>query len=473
MKDEKLKLMLNKVVEYNDPKADSGKGCHFKAFLYKKTSGYYFKVVEVITGTDVSFNDIITLKDGDENHIIIANKPKLMRVDKSSWHYKLIGYVLRSNAPTPQDMQNGCPYFWLLVFSILVVPFILLFKVLKWIVLLIPKLLFWILEQMVNGWIAGLDDETAYELQWNGSQSSYANMPKTAKIYLQNSDEGFFQLFLSKKYKDLDKNDPEYTAKQDEIKTKWEVWRKDLEERRMEKHRFESERDTEKRRLADIQAEKRAESKAKWDARIDPILDSLDNIGAWFKKTFTVERGRVNLIVKRTKQFMGLIVTLVTLAITYFAVNYIAMGLMAFIDLCIANWMVFVYLGLIAVAVGLAYLLWVLISSWGQTIVNKYKRGKRVWYIEPFIYLVWYPVKYIAMALAWLVLYILFYPLKFIFYTLLFKWFFKPIGLFIAKLVVGLVKGIGSSSGIFGEYFGASYSDYCPGIEWTGFDEDE
>jgi hypothetical protein len=39
-------------------------------------------------------------------------------------------------------------------------------------------------------------------------------------------------------------------------------------------------------------------------------------------------------------------------------------------------------------------------------------------------------------------------------------------------LAVGLVKGIGSSSGIFGEYFGASYSDYCPGIEWVDFDEE-
>jgi len=32
MKNEKLKLMLNKVVEFNDPKAYEGKGCNFKAF---------------------------------------------------------------------------------------------------------------------------------------------------------------------------------------------------------------------------------------------------------------------------------------------------------------------------------------------------------------------------------------------------------------------------------------------------------
>ena len=58
-------------------------------------------------------------------------------------------------------------------------------------------------------------------------------------------------------------------------------------------------------------------------------------------------------------------------------------------------------------------------------------------------------------------------------YTVLFKFILKPIGIFIGKLFVGIVKGIGSSSGIFGEYFGASYSDYCPGIEWCDFDEEE
>ena len=145
MKNEKLKSLLNKVVEYNDPNAYGGNGCHFKAFLYKKTSGYYFKVVEVIAGTDLAFNDIIPLKEGDEAFLIVADKPKLMRVDKRSWHYRLVQYVLKSNAPTPQDMQNGCPYFWLAVFSMLVVPFTQLYKLVKWIVLLIPKALFWVL----------------------------------------------------------------------------------------------------------------------------------------------------------------------------------------------------------------------------------------------------------------------------------------------------------------------------------------
>jgi hypothetical protein len=326
---------------------------------------------------------------------------------------------------------------------------------------------------MVNSWIAGLDDETAYELQWNGSSSSYANMPQTAKIYLNNSDEGFFSLFLSKKYKNLDRNDPEYAAKQEEIKIKWKAWRDDLDKRRAAQSEISRQKADERSKREAIRAEKRAVSQEKWDARMQPIYDGLDNMGDWFKKTFTVERGRVNLIVKRTKQFIGLIVTLLILGATYFVINYTALVLMVVADLCIANWIVFVYMGLFAIACGVAYLLYVLISSWGQAVVNKYKRGRKLWYVEPFIYVIWYPLKYTAIAVAFLAVYVLFYPLKFILYTLLFRWFLKPIGLFIAKLFMSLVRGVGSSSGIFGEYFGASYSDYCPGIEWTGFDEEE
>ena len=196
------------------------------------------------------------------------------------------------------------------------------------------------------------------------------------------------------------------------------------------------------------------------------------NTGAWFRNTFTVRRGRVNMIVKRTKQFVGLIVTVGILAGTFVAVNYIALALMVAADWCIANWIIFVVLALIAVGIGIAYLLYVLISSWLQTIFNKYRRGRKLWYVEPFVYLIYYPLKYIVIAIAFLAIWVIWTPIKFIFYTLLFKWFLKPIGLFIARMAVGLFKGVVGSGGVFGEYFGASYSDYCPGIEWTDFDED-
>lgn len=47
------------------------------------------------------------------------------------------------------------------------------------------------------------------------------------------------------------------------------------------------------------------------------------------------------------------------------------------------------------------------------------------------------------------------------------------LGLFIWKVLSALGHGIINSTGVFGEYFGASYSDYCPGIEWADVEEED
>ena len=472
MKDEKLKLMLNKVVEYNNPEAHGGRGHNFKAFLYKNYRGYYFKIVEIITGTDVSFNDIIYLEDGDEKFLIVADKPKLMRISKKSWHYRLLQYVLRDNAPTPHDMQNGCPYFWLVMFSILVVPFIVLFKAAREVILLIPKILFWFLKQLVKAWIAGLDDEAAYELHENGRYGQ-TKLPKTAKMFFDESNDDFFSLFMAEKYDVEDRNDPKYAEKQAEMREKWRVWRDDLDKRRSEQRDIDRKREQEASERKAIQQRRRRKAEAEWEEMMQPWKTKLKETSALIRNTFTVERGRRNEIVKRTKQFVGAIVTLIILAATFFVVNYISLGLMVLADGIInGGWKIFVALAFIAAAGGILYLLYVLISSWGQDVVNKYNAGKKVWYIEPVIYLVWIPIKYIAVAIAYVFVNIIWAIIKFIFHTAIFKYFLKPIGLFIGRGVASLFKGIVGSTGIFGEYFGASYSDFCPGLEWVDFDEE-
>jgi len=278
---------------------------------------------------------------------------------------------------------------------------------------------------------------------------------------------------MSKKYKIQSRTDPKYAETQAEIEEKWKVWREDLEKRRAEQRSRESAREAEQRKRQAVIDKRRAETKAKWEAKILPWKERRAKRRAWFKKTFTVERGRRNQIVKRTKQFVGAVVSAVILAATFFAVNYIALGLMVAIDwIILEGWKLFLGLVIVAAIGGLLYLLYILITSWGQAVVNKYNGGKRVWYVEPFIYLVWIPIKYIAIAIAYLFVNIIWALIKFIFYTALFTWFLKPIGLFIARVSVGLFKGVIGSTGIFGEYFGASYSDFCPGLEWVDFDED-
>jgi hypothetical protein len=360
----------------------------------------------------------------------------------------------------------------LLAFSMFAITFILLFKMAKWVVMLVPKALFFVLEELVNSWVEGLDDEVAYDVYYGGG----TKMPKTAKIFFENkskynTDDQFFEFFLSKKYKDISKDDPDYDAKRLEIKDKWCVWREDLNNRRAEARALENEKEAVQRRKRWDNERKREESRANWNAKMQPMKTMFANTGVWFRNTFTVERGRVNKIVKCTKQFVGAVVTLVILGASFFAVNYIARGLMVAADWCIANWIIFAGIALAAVAIGILYLLYVLITSWGQGVINRYNRGKKVWYIEPFIYLVWYPVKYVALFIAYAVFYVLWTPIKFIFYTCIWS-VLRWLGLRIWRGIKNLGRGIVGSTGIFGEYFGASYSDYCPGIEWRDFDED-
>jgi hypothetical protein len=246
MKNEKLELLLNKVVEYNNPEAYNGKGCNFKGFLYKNSQGYYIKVVEHISGKDIAVNDKIPLKLGDEAFIIHADKPKLMRVDKNSWHYNLMKYVLGSKTPTPQNMQNGCPYYWLVIFSLLVCPFVGLWKTLKFIVLLIPKFFIDMLELSVDNWVKNLDDIAAYEMyenQWS-SNKNVQKLPVTAKIFFEAKDENFFNYFLTKKYGEGASEDK---IKRDKIYADWNAWRTEVKEARQKRDQERYEREEKER----------------------------------------------------------------------------------------------------------------------------------------------------------------------------------------------------------------------------------
>ncbi len=466
MKIEKLELLLNKVVEFNQPDV-----AYYKGFLYKDSRGYYIKVVEGILG-HFEINDKIRLNAGDEQFIIQAEKPKLMRVSLKSWHYRLIKYVLRDNAPTPKTMQNGCPYFWLLLFSIFACPFVFLAKTLWFLILLLPKALTWGLESLVKSWIGDIEDAQAFEYYWNGRYNSNEfKMPLTARVYFdKQSDSDFMDYFINERY-GLNKNvnREEYNKKREELKSKWETWREEINEIR-EKRRIEreaKEAEIYRRRLE--YEKKRRESEEKWEARMKPIREGWQK----FLDTFTFDPKNWKVLIRRTKQFVGAIITLVLLTATYFIVQGLALFLTKFIDLTISHWYVLVFLGLLALACFIIYVLYVFITGWVETVVNKYRAGRKVWYIEPFIYLVYYPLKYVILFIAYACLYVILIPLKYIFYNMIWKIILVNLGKLIWKGISSLGRGIANSTGIFGEYFGASYSDYCPGIEWADIEEEE
>jgi hypothetical protein len=123
--------------------------------------------------------------------------------------------------------------------------------------------------------------------------------------------------------------------------------------------------------------------------------------------------------------------------------------------------------------VGILYILGVFVWGWIEKLINKYHVGKKVWYIEPLIYGLYYPIKYIIFAIGYFLLYVIWIPIKFIFYNFLWEIVLVNTGLFIWKLFRALGRGLANSTGVFGEYFSASYTDYCPGIEWVDVDEKE
>jgi hypothetical protein len=478
MKNAKLELLLNKVVEFYQPDAK-----HFKGFLYRSGSeDYYIKVVDVILDikNTMLINDVIYLKNGDEQFIIQADKPKLMRVSLKSWHYKLMKFVLGDNTPTPKNMQNGCPYFWLLVLSMLALPFVLIGHGFKGLFLGVIGIIRWSLKSLVNGWLNSLDDVVAYEIYWRGNYGGGIKMPATAKLYFKNDNDDFLDYFLNEKYKLTSKLSPEeYQAKKKEMSDKWNAWTQEMKIKRDKEREEAYERSVKENERIRIQTLKREANKRAWDARMKPIEDglgklftSIANVFSSIGKAFTLSADW-KVLIRRTKQVVGAIVTLLILGLTYFLVNIIAYALIAFVDFSISHWEIYAGIVILAAIVGIGYVLYVIVGSWLQGVINRYESGKRVWYIEPLIYLIWYPVKYIAIVIAYGALYVLWVPVKFFFYTFLWNIVIVNTGKFLWKLISSFGKGLANSTGVFGEYFGASYSDYCPGIEWVDTEEEQ
>ena len=90
-----------------------------------------------------------------------------------------------------------------------------------------------------------------------------------------------------------------------------------------------------------------------------------------------------------------------------------------------------------------------------QDFIDNYKAGNELtWYGNLTVFL-WNIISNFAIYVFWV-------PIRFIFVT--FLWEFVAI-----SLIWGIVLSFGNifrtTTGVFGEYFGNGYNDYCPGIE--------
>ncbi|MHA1677864.1 MAG: hypothetical protein ACTSW3_03665 [Promethearchaeota archaeon] len=356
-----------------------------------------------------------------------------VKLSTRSWHYKLIKFILGSAAPTPNNMYNLCPYFWLLIFSILVTP---VWGPLKLIFNGLAKVMGVIDEFIAKTWITPacisyeekLSDLDLYQImQWGKKiKRMYASFNDIDNYYTSNRKEAAYKIWEKRYEKKVMINEnPNYhygTYTKDFLK-----WINEQEKAYDELFK------------ADMI---KKQNKVQYEEKLKEVRSVLDN---WFNGLRESMRSWNNII-KWTKRIVGLIVTAILFVATYFIVNFLGRGILWLIEHW--DWYIVGIGGLVlagfVAGVGLVSLfrIWILYVQ---------EKGMTLWYIKaiywPLYICVWWPIKIVFYYLLWQLL-------------ALNLWYFIKKG---AQLIWGSFLGF---LGIFGEYFGASYTDYCPGIEW-------
>jgi len=354
-----------------------------------------------------------------------------IKLNTKTWHYKLIKFVLRDAAPTPQNMHNLCPYFWLLVFSMLVSPLVgvgvLIWKIVgstfykfeEW----VDELL---IEPTAKSWFNGLEDLEVNQL-WTDDKSIPRIVFKSSLGKNQHGYEvgrgdivnmWFKKRFGESIYKTDDKGNEftyDNTDKFKEWDNTWWKKRQDL-------------------------ANEAYEAREKRRQNVEKIQT---NVQSWKN------------IIKWTKRVVGSIITLIGLTITYFVVNILGRGLLW----CIENFNgplignIFMYFGIVLVGMALIAGLIYVLRLW---VIYVAQKGLTLWYAKA----IYYPLFYLV-----------YIPLKFVFADFIYTIILVNIYFGTIAGAKGIWNGLLGFTGIFGEYFGASYTDYCPGIDWEENEE--
>ena len=329
-------------------------------------------------------------------------KQTLIKLSTRAWHYKFMAWALGSLSPTSSNMFNLCPYFWLLIFSLIASPLIVIVKFFKVLFVAIDSFIerkFMIPN--AQGWYENLTKEDVTKMwYWNysyGYSSKYLN--RLDKTY----DELLKEFYEKDTGKKLDSTDS----------SEFRNWANAIQQE-----------------LRRIKALKKPKTKLS-DKLVNFLSSKLDNI----KEYISVW----SAIIKWTKRFTGLVITVIGLFLTYFIVTFITKGTIWLI----ANWdwtiVLYIVLGLLVVV-----LFVVIIGSCVEWIEYMKRKGTKLWYVKVLYYLIAIPIISVFYHFFW----------RFI----------------VIQIIYGALKafwrGFVSFLGIFGEYFGTSYTDYCPGIEW-------
>jgi hypothetical protein len=364
-----------------------------------------------------------------------------VKLSTKKWHYKLIQFILGSYAPTPQNMHNLCPYFWLLVFSILVTPVFGPFKLLYLALAYMADSITDMMDRLIiipsaQKWEDGLTELDVYQiLQWDKSiQKFYQKVHYGNDGYCSKEKFAYnwFRDTYNKPVFEKDQLGEDGPYKTSGIYTQdYMDW---LDARQKEMEAISKD-------MSLIEAE-RARKKAEYEENLRKFRNGMDNAGDRIKETVLSWKG----VIKWTKRIVGIIVTAALLVATYFVVNYASRGVLWIVENW--SWFIFLVVLLIAATCAATVLLLYLIKMLVTYIESK--GAMNIWYIKGLYYL----AKGIYLPFRW------------VFYDFLWKWVLVNVWYLIkrgARLVWGSLLGF---LGIFGEYFGASYTDYCPGIDW-------
>jgi hypothetical protein len=360
------------------------------------------------------------------------NEKANVKLSTRSWHYKLIKFILGSAAPTPWNMHNLCPYFWLMIFSMLVFPVVapikVLFRLAVYVLDAMDRMLYdGYIRPAAEKWEDALSDLDVF-LIWNWELPISKSYIKTRYSGVKPDLRSFAMDWWRSRY------DPENTLTNEEVRAEFKKWDENMH---TEYHNYRNNA----RALRDQQDEANAR-------RLESVSKIQTSIGNFLGKIGDAFRSWKSLIVW-TKRFVGLCITAVGLVISYFAVNYAGRGVLWLVD----NWDWRVVIG-VGICLATVFLIIGLIKGLAIIVDTLQERGRTDRFVN----------------LLYNVSLIFYLPMKWVFYN--FVWRILLVGGFklLKNCSIFLWRGIMGFLGIFGEYFGASYTDYCPGIEW---EEDE
>lgn len=353
----------------------------------------------------------------------MEEKNSSVKLSTRSWHYRLVRLILGNAAPTPQNMFNLCPYFWLLIFSILVSPVVLPIKGIFYVMNSLSDVMTdamdrYIISPNLKKWYNELEDYKTLKYLNIYGDGKKLSRKQLEKLGLNHSSDIAFRRYQ------IDTGKSPWKEESYGWTEEFEDWVDRMRMKRVEK--------AEERIAAWRRTEDRFENTVDWvDLGIRRVSST---VSSW------------KYIVKWTKRFVGLVVTLLGLAATYYAVNLISRGVLWMVDVMTLKDLVtaLIILGAAVAIILLVYL----IGEWAK---HMKQHGTRLWYVR---------------VLYYVSLYLIYYPAKIVLWDVTWRLLLVNLGLFLAAAGTATWRFITGFLGIFGEYFGASYTDYCPGIEW-------